>query len=159
MSNIETLAAGAAKVAPVVASTPRLITWALIAIALIVVLIAWAKVHPFIALLAASLTLAIGVGVPATKSMESFTSGFGSTMGGVGALVALGAIVGNLLLESGGANTLVDRLLQVSNKKLLPLLVALIAAIIGIPMFSKLVWCCWCLWPCSSPAVPSSRSC
>ncbi len=138
MSNIETLAAGAAKVAPVVASTPRLITWALIAIALIVVLIAWAKVHPFIALLAASLTLAIGVGVPATKSMESFTSGFGSTMGGVGALVALGAIVGNLLLESGGANTLVDRLLQVSNKKLLPLLVALIAAIIGIPMFFEI---------------------
>lgn len=122
----------------ITAGTPQLVTFAALSILIIIVLIAWAKVHPFISLTIASLFLAIGVGVPLEKSMTSFTSGFGSTLGGVGALVAMGAIIGNLLLESGGANTLVDRLLTVSNKKLLPLLVALIAAIIGIPMFFEI---------------------
>lgn len=113
----------------------QLIGAALIGVALIVVLITWAKLHPFLALTIGALTTGLIAGLAIADTVSSFTGGFGSTMGGVGILVALGAIYGKLLADSGGADRIVDTLVARATPRTLPWVMGLIGAIIGLPMF------------------------
>ncbi|WP_253774204.1 GntT/GntP/DsdX family permease [Goodfellowiella coeruleoviolacea] len=106
-----------------------------VAIAVIVLLITLLDVHPFLALIAGSLVLGIGAGMGLDKAVSAFGDGMGSTLGHTGALIALGAILGKLLADSGAVNQIVDTLGSRSGPKLLPWTMALIAAIIGLPMF------------------------
>lgn len=124
-------AADAATTAP----AGRLITAALIGIALIIVLITWGKLHPFLALTVGALTTGLVAGMDTLQTVASFTAGVGSTMGGVGVLIALGAIYGKLLADSGGADRIVDTLVARATPRSLPWVMGLIGAIIGLPMF------------------------
>lgn len=74
-----------------------LILAAVLGIALIVVLIAVVKLHPFLSLMVGAAVTAIIAGVPYNESLNSFTAGVGSTVSGVGLLIALGGIIGILL--------------------------------------------------------------
>ena len=56
-------------------------------------------------------------------------------MGGVGILIGLGAMYGKLLADSGGADRIVDTLVSRSSVKALPWMMALVGALIGLPMF------------------------
>jgi GntP family gluconate:H+ symporter len=112
-----------------------LVIWTLIAIAVVVVLITRYKIHPFLSLILGSAVVGLGAGLGAAKSISSFESGFGSTLGGVGILVALGTILGKLLADSGGADQVVDTIVGRSGPRRLPWAMALIAMIIGIPLF------------------------
>ena len=60
----------------------NLIAAAIIGIAVIVLLIAACKVHPFLSLLAGSFVMAVCAGVPFDKAFDSFTSGVGGTISG-----------------------------------------------------------------------------
>ena len=62
----------------------QLITAALAAIALIVVLITLLKLHPFLALILGGLTVGIVAGENVNDVLVSFTTGFGTTAAGVG---------------------------------------------------------------------------
>jgi GntP family gluconate:H+ symporter len=121
-----------------VADGPRLILAAVVAIVVIVVLITWLKLNPFLSLIVGSATLAGVAGAAPTELFTSFTVGFGSTLGGVGALVALGAIIGEVLTRTKGANAIVDKLLAAPSRRLLPWAVALVAFVIGIPLFFEI---------------------
>lgn len=116
----------------------RLVISALVAIVAIILLITWLKWSPFLALMSGSIILALGAGIGLADSVTSFTAGFGSTLGGVGVLVGLGALVGKLLMDSGGANAIVDKILGASPLKLLPWAITLVAFIVGIPMFFEI---------------------
>jgi GntP family gluconate:H+ symporter len=59
----------------------------------------------------------------------------GSTVGNVGLLIALGAMIGALLADSGGADTIVEQFLARVSDRWLPWSMALVAAIIGLPLF------------------------
>ena len=56
-------------------------------------------------------------------------------MGGVGILIGLGAMYGKLLADSGGADRIVDTLVSRSSVRALPWMMALVGALIGLPMF------------------------
>lgn len=114
-----------------------LVVWTLVAIAVVVVLITRFKVHPFIALILGSGVVGLGAGLPAGEVIKNFESGFGTTLGGVGILVALGTMLGKLLADSGGADQIVDTLVDRvgSSERRLPWVMALIAMIVGIPLF------------------------
>ena len=73
--------------------------------------------------------------MPAGAIIDSFTKGFGSTVGTVGLLIALGAMVGKLLADSGGADQIVDTIVGRVGERGLPWAMALIAAILGLPLF------------------------
>lgn len=113
----------------------QLIAAAVLGIALIVVLITWVKLHPFISLTIGALTTGAVAGLDVSASVTSFTGGFGSTMGGVGILIALGAIYGKLLADSGGADRIVDTLVSRATPRSLPWVMGLIGGVIGLPMF------------------------
>lgn len=130
--------AGAAPLIEPVAPGWQLITAALCAIALIVVLIMALKVHPFLALIAGGLTVGVVSGVPLETVLASFTTGFGSTAAGVGILIALGAMFAKLLADSGGADQIVDTIVGHAAPRALPWAMALVGAIIGLPMFFEI---------------------
>lgn len=116
-------------------SAAGLVVAALVGIASIIVLIVWFKVHPFLALMAGSGVMALCAGVSYTEMFSSFTTGLGSTLSGVGLLIVLGTIIGALLTSSGGSDVIVDAILAKTPVKRLPWALALVAFIIGIPLF------------------------
>src|SRR6478609_441118 len=116
-------------------SNAQLILAAIGGIAVIVLLITWLKLHAFLALMIGSIGVGIAAGLGATASVTAFAKGFGDTMGGVGILIGLGAMYGKLLADSGGADRIVDTLVNRSSVKMLPWMMALVGALIGLPMF------------------------
>ena len=116
-------------------NVPQLIIAALAGIAPIVVLIVWRKMHPFLALTLGSVVLALIAAIPLTDTFTAFTKGLGSTVGGVGVLIAFGAIIGKLLIDSGGADQIVDTVLDRTSTNALPWAMAFVAFVIGIPLF------------------------
>jgi GntP family gluconate:H+ symporter len=123
---------------PLAVSDGRLITSAIAGFAVIILLITWLKVNPFVALTIGSIAVGLATGLEPAKALTSFSTGFGSTMGSVGVLIGLGAIFGKLLADSGGADQIVDTLVGRSNPKTLPWTMALVGAIIGLPMFFEI---------------------
>ncbi|MGW1073525.1 GntT/GntP/DsdX family permease [Streptomyces sp. NPDC002537] len=107
----------------------------LVGIAVIVLLITRLKLHAFLALTIGSLVLGAVAGAPLDKAITSFTTGLGSTVAGVGVLIALGAILGKLLADSGGADQIVDTILARAGGRGMPWAIVLIAGIIGLPLF------------------------
>ncbi|MCX3063807.1 GntT/GntP/DsdX family permease [Streptomyces beihaiensis] len=107
-------------------------------IAVIVLLITKFKVHAFLSLTIGSLALGAIAAAPLDKVITSFTSGLGATVGGVGVLIALGAILGKLLADSGGADEIVDTILAKAGRsggRAMPWAMVLIASVIGLPLF------------------------
>ncbi|MET0954184.1 MAG: gluconate:H+ symporter [Aeromicrobium sp.] len=121
-----------------VAGTGQLITAALIGIAVLVVAITFFKLHPFLALILGSLTVGAIAGRGMLDVVDSFSTGVGDTVSGVGVLIALGAMFGKLLADSGGADQIVDTIVGRSSARMLPWSMAAIGAIIGLPMFFEI---------------------
>nr|WP_229660812.1 SLC13 family permease [Marmoricola endophyticus] len=120
------------------ASDPQLLVAALAGIATVVLTIVWAKFHPLFGLISGTAVLAAVALVPPADALDSFVAGLGSTFGSVGLLIALGAMLGKLLADSGGANRIVDTIVDRVGPRTLPWAMALIAAIIGLPMFFEI---------------------
>ncbi|MFG3498377.1 gluconate:H+ symporter [Streptomyces sp. NPDC047928] len=132
--SVEILAADAAE--PITsAGDARLGIAVLAGIALIVLLITRLRLHAFLALTVGSLALGALAGAPLDKTVASFTQGLGSTVAGVGVLIALGAILGKLLADSGGADQIVDTILARASGRAMPWAMVLIASVIGLPLF------------------------
>ncbi|MFG2280802.1 GntP family permease [Streptomyces asoensis] len=104
-------------------------------IAVIVALITQFKLHAFLALTIGSLALGAFAGAPLDKAIASFTTGLGTTVAGVGVLIALGAILGKMLADSGGADQIVDTILAKAGGRSMPWAMVLIASVIGLPLF------------------------
>lgn len=113
----------------------QLLTALVVGIAIVVVLITWLKLHPFLSLAVGSAALGAIAGMPLTDLAETFTEGLGSTVGEVGLLVALGAMLGKLLTDTGGADQIVDTVLRHTPDRRLPWAMLLVAALLGLPMF------------------------
>ena len=131
------LAAGPELAEPVAAGW-QLVLAALAGIAVIVVLITIAKLHPFLALIFGALTVGIVAGVNIGDVLASFADGFGTTAAGVGVLIALGAMFAKLLADSGGADEIVDTIVGHASPRALPWAMALVGSIIGLPMFFEI---------------------
>ncbi|WP_377274012.1 gluconate:H+ symporter [Peterkaempfera sp. SMS 1(5)a] len=128
----------AADTLPHSGNSGRLVAAMLIGIAVIVLLITRLKLHPFLALTLGSGVLAAVAGVPFDQLMSSFTTGLGSTVASVGVLIALGAMLGKLLADSGGANQIADTILSRSGRRTLPWTMALVAVVLGLPLFFEI---------------------
>lgn len=132
--NVEMLAADATE--PITSAGNAQLGIAVLAgIAVIVLLITRFKLHAFLALTIGSLALGAFAGAPLDAAIASFTKGLGSTVAGVGVLIALGAILGKLLADSGGADQIVDTILARAGGRAMPWAMVLIASVIGLPLF------------------------
>ena len=116
-------------------SDPQLAVAALLGFATVVLLISVLRVHAFVALILGSGLLGVVSGMPPSKIVDSFTAGVGSTTGSVGLVIALGAMIGGLVADSGGADRVVDQVVGTIPAGWLPWAITGVAALIGLPLF------------------------
>ena len=84
-------------------ATPLLILLAVGGIAILLFLVIVVRLQAFVALLIASVIVAILGGVPLAEIATQIQDGMGSTLGYISIVVGLGAMFGELLQISGGA--------------------------------------------------------
>ena len=81
----------------------QLILAAVLSVVALILLVTCCRVHPFLALLIASLILGFLAGLVPTDIIKNFGKGFGDVMGSVGIIIGLGTMLGGVLVLSGGA--------------------------------------------------------
>ena len=104
-------------------------------VALVVLLIVWAKLPAFLALATASLAVGLAARMPLPDITRAFQSGVGDTLGFVAMVIALGTVIGKLLAESGGAVVVSRALANALGEGRLDWALMLSGFIIGLPVF------------------------
>lgn len=107
----------------------------LVCIAILIVLIAWFRFNTFIAFLLVSVLAGFLFGMPAAKIMKSVEFGIGDTLGSLVIIIALGAMLGKMVAESGAAQKIAAVLMRVFGKKYMQWALMITGFIIGIPLF------------------------
>ncbi|MBO9544834.1 gluconate:H+ symporter [Caulobacter sp.] len=104
-------------------------------IALLVVLIGWGKVPPFVAFLLTALVAALSFGMPLDHVAKSMEKGVGDMLGGLTAIICLGAMFGRAIADSGAAQSIARTLIGAVGLRFILLAMALTGLIVGIPLF------------------------
>ena len=111
----------------------------LIALASVLVLVALIvsriRLHPLLALLVVSIGVGFATGMAPGEIVKNLTNGAGKTLGAVGVVIALGAMLGKILADSGTTERLAGAILQRTSERMIPWAMTLVAFVIGIPMF------------------------
>ncbi len=105
------------------------------AIAALIVLIAWVRLNPFVALILLSVLLGLALGIPASEVVATFEKGAGTTLGHIALVVGLGAMLGKMMIESGGAAVICDRLIGMFGPRRSDWAMMTVALIVGLPVF------------------------
>ncbi|HEY2722414.1 MAG TPA: gluconate:H+ symporter [Chitinophagaceae bacterium] len=106
-----------------------------ICIAFLVLLITWGKVNPFLAFLVVSIVAGLLLGIPVRNIAKSVDKGLGDTLGSLVVVIALGAMLGKLVAESGAAQKIAHTLRKAFGIKKLSWAMSLTGFIVGIPLF------------------------
>ncbi|MEQ9287753.1 MAG: GntP family permease [Cyclobacteriaceae bacterium] len=93
------------------------------------------KMHPFVALILAALFLGLLVGIDGKKTVEVLLEGFGATLKWIAIVVILGAFIGEVLNETGGAIRISEKILKWVGQKRLPWAMGLTGYLVSIPVF------------------------
>jgi gluconate:H+ symporter, GntP family len=112
-----------------------LICVALFSIVALIVLVTKLKLHPFLALLIVSIFMGLAGGLSPPDVIKNFEKGFGDVLSFVGIVVGLGAMLGGLLVASGGADRLANSLISLGGKKWVPWTTFFAAFLVGLPLF------------------------
>lgn len=107
-----------------------------LSVILIVVLTARLSLHPFIALLLASLFYGLVAGMPMTEVVASINQGFGATLGGIGLIIIFGVIIGTFLENTGGAYVIADRILRLVGRQRVAPAMGIMGWVVSIPVFA-----------------------
>ena len=122
----------ACKVRPLSTDDIRLLLAFLFSVTTLVVLIARFSIAPFIALLIASVVLALSSQLEMTKAWEQFNAGVGGILGSTAMVIGLGAVTGVLLQRSGGATVIAERLVHVLGVKRLGWTMLVVGLLVGV---------------------------
>jgi GntP family gluconate:H+ symporter len=109
----------------------------ILTITLLVLVLAIVKlhVHPFLALLCCGLFLGIATGMPMDKTLESLLDGFAGTLKWIGIVMVLGAVIGEILTETGGSFRIAESTLRLTGEKRVPFAMGLTGYVVAIPVF------------------------
>jgi gluconate transporter len=104
-------------------------------IVLLVLLISWGKVQPFLAFLVASAVAAVLLGLPLDKVPGVLEKGIGNIMAGLLGIVCIGAMFGKLVAESGAAQKIAMVLMRVFGEQHITWAMMFTGFLVGIPLF------------------------
>ena len=107
----------------------------LCAVALLLVLVLYVRLHAFVALLLTSLLVALLGGIPLADIVGVIEDGMGSTLGYIATVIGLGAMVGEMLRQSGGAEEIAATLLRSFGDDRTPWALSLTGLLVAIPVF------------------------
>ena len=109
-------------------------------IVLLIVGVTVFKVHPIPVLLISGLILGLATGSSVSVVTESLLNGFGNTLKWIGLVILLGTVLGEILAETGGAEVIADSIIRVFGINRLPLSMAVIGFLVGIPVFMDVAY-------------------
>ncbi|RPI27225.1 MAG: hypothetical protein EHM61_09160 [Acidobacteria bacterium] len=110
-------------------------------VAVILLMILWLRVNAFLALLAAATTVGVlSPLVPLGEVMPKVAVSFGSVCARIGIIVALAAVIGECLLESGAADKITRVFIRLFGEKRSSLSLLTSAWVLGIPVFFDTVF-------------------
>lgn len=116
-------------------STPALVGLVFLAVATLLVLVLYVRLHAFVALLLTSLVVAVLGGIPLADIAGIVEDGMGSTLGYIATVIGLGAMVGEMLRQSGGAEQIAQTLLRTFGDDRAPWALSLTGLLVAIPVF------------------------
>ncbi|OBA03422.1 gluconate permease [Bacillus subtilis] len=101
----------------------------------LLLLIMGLKLNTFISLLIVSFGVALALGMPFDKVVSSIEEGIGGTLGHIALIFGLGAMLGKLIADSGGAQRIAMTLVNKFGEKNIQWAVVIASFIIGIALF------------------------
>ena len=104
-------------------------------IILLVVLITWAKLNPFLAFIIVSVLIGLANGKNISVITTAIQKGMGDLLGSIVVILGLGAMLGKLIADSGAAQKIATGLMDIFGKKYIMWALLLTGFIIGIPLF------------------------
>ena len=104
-------------------------------IALLMLLILRARLHPALAILISAVALGAVSGMPLGHISASLATGVGNLLGHVALVLGLGAMLGHLIASSGGAAAVGESLVGRCGPRWLPVVMMLMGMLIGFPVF------------------------
>ena len=116
-------------------SNLEIITILVGSIGLLLFMILKLKIQAFLALLVTSIFLGFVTGMPMDAIVKSVLDGMGSTLGFVATVVGIGAIFGQMLDSSGGAESLAHYLIKRFGKEKAPYALVFTGLLVSIPIF------------------------
>ena len=114
----------------------QLLLTALVSVLVLVALIvSRIKMHPLLALLVVSIGVGFATGMEPGSIVKQLSNGAGKTLGAVGVVIALGAMLGKILADAGITEKIAEAILKHASDRMIPWAMTLVAFIVGIPMF------------------------
>ena len=102
---------------------------------LVALIVSRVRMHPLVALLVVCVGVGLATGMELGEIAKNITNGAGKTLGAVGVVIALGAMLGKILADAGITEQIANALLRHSSDRMIPWAMTLVAFIVGIPMF------------------------
>lgn len=111
------------------------ILFLLLSIAVLVLLIVWAKLNPFLSFLISSIVAGFLLGIPPEQIAGSIQKGMGNLLGDLVIVIVMGAMLGKLVAESGAAQRIAGFLMKLFGQKHITWAMSLTGLVVGIPLF------------------------
>lgn len=96
------------------------------------------KLNPFISFIIVSISIAMAVGMPVNKAVESIQKGIGSTMGILIPVLGFGAMLGKLVAESGAAQVITTKFVGNRGRRNIQSSLMIAGFIVGIALFYEI---------------------
>ena len=93
------------------------------------------KIHPFIALILTAIALGLSFGLGGKETVDVVLKGFSETLRWIAVIIILGAFIGEILQETGGAFRISNSIVKSVGKKKLPWAMGFTGYIVSIPVF------------------------
>lgn len=116
-------------------SQPKKMLVIVFCIVLLILLVSWAKLNPFLAFLLVSIAAGLLLGIPINKVTASVQKGMGDILGQLLIIICLGAMLGKLVAVSGAAQKIAEVLVNAVGEKYIQWALVAAGFIIGIPLF------------------------
>jgi len=106
-----------------------------IGISILVILISYFKVQPFLSFFFVALFMGLAYGLKGGQLMEAIQKGIGSTLGAIVSIILLGAMIGKIIAKSNASIVIADQLTHIFGPKRLPFAFMIIGFIVSLPLF------------------------
>lgn len=106
-----------------------------LAVAILLLLVLVVRLHAFVALMVTSLIVAVLGGIPLSEIAGIVEDGMGSTLGYIATVIGLGAMIGEMLRQSGGAEQIAQTLLETFGDEHAPWALSLTGLLVSVPVF------------------------
>ncbi len=101
----------------------------------LIALISIVRLHAFLAFMAVSLCVGLALGLKTLAVLDAIQKGIGGTLGSITAIIALGAMLGKLVAQSGAAQRIAVNIMDLVGTKHARWAFLVTGFIVGLPLF------------------------